>query len=99
MGSIDETVIKLIELGGKVVVPRTEVGDLGYPAVWLGTEGDKFGLGENKPGSEIRKILGKLFNVPESISFRCLGRMGIGCGFLGIPIGLFPMVKRPARCA
>ncbi len=47
--SVENTLIKLVELGGKIVLPRTEVGEFGYLAVCVDTERNKFGLWENKP--------------------------------------------------
>lgn len=52
--SIEDTLKGLTELGGKVVLPRTEVGEFGYLALCLDTEGNKFGLWENKPDSKFR---------------------------------------------
>ncbi len=54
VGSVEDTLKRLVELGGKVVLPRTEVGEFGYLAVCLDTEGNKFGLWENKPDSRFR---------------------------------------------
>jgi hypothetical protein len=51
VGSVEEALKELIELGGKVVLPRTEVGEFGYLALCLDAEGNKFGLWESKPGS------------------------------------------------
>ncbi len=48
VGSVEDALIKLVDLGGKVVLPKTEVGEFGYLAVCLDTEGNKFGLWENK---------------------------------------------------
>lgn len=49
VGSVEATLTKLVDLGGKVVLPRTEVGEFGYLAVCLDTENNKFGLWESKP--------------------------------------------------
>ena len=45
--SIDSYVNKLEGLGGKVLMPRTEIPGYGFLAVCLDTEGNKFGLWQN----------------------------------------------------
>lgn len=54
VASVEDTLKALAELGGRVVLPRTEVGEFGYLAVCLDPEGNKFGLWENKPESNFR---------------------------------------------
>ena len=45
--SIDNCVKKLEVLGGKLLMPRTEIPGFGFLAVCLDTEGNKFGLWQN----------------------------------------------------
>ena len=52
--SVQDALSRTIELGGKVVLPQTEVGEFGYLAVCLEMEGNKFGTWENKPDSKFR---------------------------------------------
>jgi len=54
VASVEYTLKTLTELGGRVVLPRTEVGEFGYLAICLDPEGNKFGLWENKPDSNFR---------------------------------------------
>ena len=45
--SIDEHAVKVKKLGGKVVVPKTAIPDVGYFAVCLDTENNSFAIWEN----------------------------------------------------
>lgn len=45
--SVDEYIKKIIELGGKVVVPKTAVPAFGFFAVALDTEENTFGIWED----------------------------------------------------
>jgi predicted enzyme related to lactoylglutathione lyase len=45
--SIDEYSRKIGELGGKVVMPKTEISDYGYFAVCMDTENNAFALWEH----------------------------------------------------
>ena len=49
--SIDSTLAKVEELGGSVVLARTEVPGQGWYAVINDTEGNEMGLWENPPAS------------------------------------------------
>jgi len=44
--SIDEYVLKIEQAGGKVVIPKTPVPDMGFIVVFLDTENNMFGLFE-----------------------------------------------------
>jgi uncharacterized protein len=44
--SVDEHIVKVEKLGGKVVVPKTAVPGIGYAAVCIDTENNTFGLWE-----------------------------------------------------
>jgi predicted enzyme related to lactoylglutathione lyase len=46
VSSIEETVARLIGLGGRVALPRTEVPGHGFLAVFIDTEGNRLGLWE-----------------------------------------------------
>ena len=46
--SIDEYSKKVNELGGKVVMPKTEITGYGFFAVCIDTENNAFALWENK---------------------------------------------------
>ncbi len=48
VASVEESLKKLVDLGGKVIQPKMEVGEFGLLAVCLDTEGNKFGIWENK---------------------------------------------------
>ena len=48
--SIDEALAKLPELGGSVVVEKTEVPGMGWYAAIKDTEGSEIGIWENPPG-------------------------------------------------
>jgi predicted enzyme related to lactoylglutathione lyase len=48
--SIDAKLVKIEETGGKVVVGRTAVGDMGFAAYFADPEGNVMGLWENAPG-------------------------------------------------
>ena len=47
--SVDEFSSKVTKLGGKVVVPKQEVPQMGYFAVAVDPEGNQFGLWEALP--------------------------------------------------
>ena len=49
--SLDETLPKVTQLGGKVVEPKTEIQGQGWYAVIDDTEGNQLGLYENLPQS------------------------------------------------
>ena len=44
--SVDEDIVKVINLGGKIIMPKTPVPGWGYLAVCIDTEGNTFGLWE-----------------------------------------------------
>jgi len=46
--SVDASIKKVEEAGGKVVMPKQEVGDFGYHAKVKDTEGNAIGLWESK---------------------------------------------------
>jgi len=46
---INATLAKIEELGGKVVRPRQEVGEMGFAAYFTDTEGNLTGLWQNAP--------------------------------------------------
>ena len=46
--SIDEYSNKVKELGGKIVLPKTEITDYGFFAVCIDTENNAFALWESK---------------------------------------------------
>lgn len=50
--SMDETVEKLQERGGSVVVPRTAVSDMGWSMLFRDPEGNVFGLWQTNPETE-----------------------------------------------
>jgi predicted enzyme related to lactoylglutathione lyase len=45
--SIDEYVKKIEALGGKVIVPKTEIPEIGWFALALDPEGNQFGIFQN----------------------------------------------------
>jgi uncharacterized protein len=45
--SIDECVSRVETAGGKVVVPRIDLGKFGYSAIIIDSEGNKIGLHQN----------------------------------------------------
>ena len=45
--SIDDYASKIEEAGGKVIMPRTEIPDMGFILVFLDTENNMFGLYES----------------------------------------------------
>lgn len=47
VSSIDEYAVKVENLGGKVVVPKSAVPGVGYFAVCLDTENNSFAIWEN----------------------------------------------------
>jgi len=49
--SLDEYLVKVVDLGGQVVFPKTAVPAFGYFAVCLDTENNGFGLWENNPAA------------------------------------------------
>ncbi len=50
--SIDEFIAKVEKLGGKIVLPKTVVPEIGYTAVCLDTENNTFGLWETNPNAK-----------------------------------------------
>lgn len=47
--AIDDTLAKVVELGGTVVEPRAEVPGMGWYAVFTDTEGNELALWESTP--------------------------------------------------
>ncbi|MBN1109646.1 MAG: hypothetical protein JXA45_02680 [Methanomassiliicoccales archaeon] len=47
VGSIDNTAARVMELSGKVIMPKTGVPGYGRLAICLDTEGKRFGLWED----------------------------------------------------
>jgi predicted enzyme related to lactoylglutathione lyase len=47
--SIDEALKRIVDVGGKIVVPKGAVPGMGYVAYASDTEGDIFGLFKNDP--------------------------------------------------
>lgn len=45
---LDKVLAKIDKAGGKVVMPKTPVGDFGYMAFFIDTEGNKVALHSNK---------------------------------------------------
>lgn len=45
--SVDEYVKKITSLGGKIIVPKTEVPGMGWWALALDPEGNQFGIFQN----------------------------------------------------
>ena len=52
VSSIDTTLKEVVRLGGKILVPKTAVGEFGYMALCEDTEGNTFGLWEENPEAE-----------------------------------------------
>ena len=48
---INATLAKIVELGGKIVRPRQEVGEMGFTAYFNDPEGNLMGLWQNAPTS------------------------------------------------
>jgi uncharacterized protein len=46
--SVDESVKKVLAAGGKIVKPKTQIGEMGYYAYIADTEGNTIGLWETK---------------------------------------------------
>ena len=46
VSSIDEYASKLEKAGGKVIIPKTEIPNMGFYAIFLDTENNMFGLYE-----------------------------------------------------
>ena len=46
VSSIDEYVSKLEKAGGKVIIPKTEIPNMGFYVVFLDSENNMFGLYE-----------------------------------------------------
>lgn len=46
VNSVDEYSTKIEKLGGKVIVPKMPVAGMGYFAVYLDTENNRFGIWE-----------------------------------------------------
>ena len=51
VSSIDEYSSKIEQAGGKVMMPKTKVSDMGFIAVCLDSENNSFGLFESTTGS------------------------------------------------
>ena len=49
---IDTALAKIEGLGGKIVRPRMDVGDMGFAAYFTDTEGNLMGLWQNAPTAE-----------------------------------------------
>lgn len=45
---LDEALVRVESAGGKVVVPKMDLGNFGYSAVIIDSEGNKIGLHETK---------------------------------------------------
>jgi predicted enzyme related to lactoylglutathione lyase len=52
VSSIDEYSSKIEQAGGKVMMPKTKVSDMGFIAVCLDSENNSFGLFESTTGSQ-----------------------------------------------
>ena len=52
VSSIDTTLKEVVRLGGKILVPKTAVGEFGYMELCEDTEGNTFGLWEENPEAE-----------------------------------------------
>lgn len=50
--SVEASVAKLMELGGKVSVPKTTVPQMGYFAICQDTEKNTFGIWQHDPGAK-----------------------------------------------
>jgi uncharacterized protein len=50
--SLDESVEKLQELGGSIVMPKTAVGDMGWTVLFEDPEGNVFGLWQTNPATQ-----------------------------------------------
>ena len=50
--SINEFIVKVEKLGGKIVLPKTAVPGIGYTAVCLDTENNTFGLWETNANAK-----------------------------------------------
>ncbi len=46
--SIDEYIPKIEQAGGKIMIPKTEIPDMGFFAIFIDTENNQFGLFEVK---------------------------------------------------
>ena len=46
VSSVDEYASKLERAGGKVIIPKTEIPNMGFYAIFLDTENNMFGLYE-----------------------------------------------------
>jgi predicted enzyme related to lactoylglutathione lyase len=51
--SVDEYIKKVIQLGGKIIMPKTIITGFGYLAVCLDTEGNRFGLWETDENAKM----------------------------------------------
>jgi predicted enzyme related to lactoylglutathione lyase len=51
-GVLDDCVKRVEGAGGKVVLPKTDIGEPGHIAVVLDTEGNRVGLHDFRPGAE-----------------------------------------------
>ena len=45
--SVDDYASRIVEAGGKVIMPKTEIPDMGFIIVFLDTENNMFGLYES----------------------------------------------------
>jgi predicted enzyme related to lactoylglutathione lyase len=45
---IDEYLVKIQQSGGQIMIPKTEIPDMGYFAILADTENNQFGLFEAK---------------------------------------------------
>jgi predicted enzyme related to lactoylglutathione lyase len=52
VSNIDEYSSKIEQAGGKVMMPKTKVSDMGFIAVCLDSENNSFGLFESTTGSQ-----------------------------------------------
>jgi predicted enzyme related to lactoylglutathione lyase len=52
VSSVDEYIVKVEKLGGKIVVPKMAVPDEGYTAVCVDTENNTFGLWETNKNAK-----------------------------------------------
>jgi hypothetical protein len=50
--SVDETLQKAESLGGKIILPKTPIPQMGWFAHLLDTEGNSFGIMEEDPSAE-----------------------------------------------
>jgi len=53
--SIDEYIVKVKNLGGKIIMPKTPVPGVGYTAVCIDTENNKFGLWQYDENAKMKQ--------------------------------------------